>query len=371
MTLSFIFKGIKKDGSAQLYIRFKDGSLKRKDNDVRIKVEGVFVIPKLWNKTFSQVSPEHPNSTAINSKLIEFKTKMLDIQNKYSLGQIDFDTAKRMLSNEESAQSIKEYIRSVFSLYKEDTHVNNCLETVVTVSNHLKIKELYFTDVTEENFLRLRKKLLDKDVSPHTYNTYYNNIKTVCNHAVKKKFIFHDFGFDSSWKAKVPPMPNNDSATPDMIRYAIDNIEIKGQGRRYFLGTLREIEAVGHWLLMFSLRGFYPADIHKLSSKNLDYDFSRRIEAMQKGYHDEIIFGNPNVYLHRRHKTEYPMNVLISLPPILNLITFLRQTISLTHPSISFMDLNDGHIKFEDWIKNEHRDEIDFLKIFSITRKKI
>ena len=60
MTLSFIFKGIKKDGSAQLYIRFKDGSLKRKDNDVRIKVEGVFVIPKLWNKTFSQVSPEHP-----------------------------------------------------------------------------------------------------------------------------------------------------------------------------------------------------------------------------------------------------------------------------------------------------------------------
>ena len=76
-------------------------------------------------------------------------------------------------------------------------------------------------------------------------------------------------------------MPNNDSATPDMIRYAIDNIEIKGQGRRYFLGTLREIEAVGHWLLMFSLRGFYPADIHKLSSKNLDYDFSRRIEAMQ------------------------------------------------------------------------------------------
>ena len=123
MTLSFVFKGTKKDGTSQLYIRFKDGSLKTKNNDVRIKVEGVFVIPRLWNKTFNQVTPEHPNSTAINSKIIEFKTKMLDIQHKYSLGQIDFDTAKRMLSNEESAQSIKEYVRSVFSLYKEVTHV--------------------------------------------------------------------------------------------------------------------------------------------------------------------------------------------------------------------------------------------------------
>ena len=50
------------------------------------------------------------------------------------------DTEK-MLSNEESAQSIKEYIRSIFNLYKEKTHVDNCLETVITVANHLNIKD--------------------------------------------------------------------------------------------------------------------------------------------------------------------------------------------------------------------------------------
>jgi hypothetical protein len=253
MTLSFIFKGIRKDGTAQLYIRFKDGSLDRADNDVRIKIEGVYIIPKLWNKTFSQVEPSHSNSLAINNKITEYKTKML--------------------SNEESAQSIKEYIRSIFSLYKEKTHVDNCMETVITVANHLKIKDLIFNDITEENFMRLRKKILENGGSPHTYNTYYNNIKTVCNHAVKKKYTFQTFEFDPSWKAKVPPMPDNDSAVPDMIRFAIDNITIKGEYRRNFLATLMEIEAVAHWLLMFSLRGVYPSDLHELTSKNLDYDF--------------------------------------------------------------------------------------------------
>lgn len=41
MTLGFVFKGVRKDGTYQLYIRFKDGKLKRNDNDVRIKIEGV------------------------------------------------------------------------------------------------------------------------------------------------------------------------------------------------------------------------------------------------------------------------------------------------------------------------------------------
>ena len=151
---------------------------------------------------------------------------------------------------------------------------------------------------------------------------------------------------------------------------SINNIEIKGKYRRNFLATLREIETVAHWLLMFSFRGIYPSDIHELTSKNLDIDFSKKIEALQKGYHDEVIFGNPHVYLHRRHKTKYPMNILISLPPIQNLISFLRQTVSLTHPSISYMNLQDGHLTIDSWIKNTEKDEVDFLKILSITKKK-
>lgn len=368
--INFVFKGVKKDGTSQLYVRLKDSKLKRKDNDKRIKLEGLSINQKYWNKTFSQVLPEHPNSSAINDKITKYKVKMIDVQNKYSLGQIDFDLACKMLSSEESAQSIAEYIRTVFCLYKEKTHIKNCLETVITVGNHLGIKNLLFTDVTETNFMRLKKILLDLGKSPHTYNTYFNNIKTVCNHAVNKKYIYFDFEFNSSWKAKVPPMPEVKSTTPDEIRMAIDNIKLNGDGIRSFHSTLKEFEAVALWLLMFSMRGFYPSDIHELTSYNLDYDFMRQIEAYQKGYSDEVILGNPHIYKHRRHKSQYPMNIFISLPPIRNIISFLRQTVSLTKPSIAFMNINDKIYTAEKWIKSNRVEDVDFLKIFSITQKK-
>ena len=114
--IRFVFKEIRKaDGMAQLYIRFKDTSLPRKDNDKRIKVDGVYINPKLWNKTFNRVEPNHPNSDAINDVVGKYFAKMLDVKNSYHLKQIDFDTAIRMLSSNESAKSIKEYIRTVFS----------------------------------------------------------------------------------------------------------------------------------------------------------------------------------------------------------------------------------------------------------------
>ena len=185
MTLGFVFKTVRKsDGKAQLYIRFKDGTLKRKDNDKRIKVDGVFVLPKLWNKTFSRVEPSHENSAAINDKLDKYWAKMKDVKNKYTLGQIDFDTAAKMLSSSESAKSIKEYIRTVFSQYKKPKHVKNCMDTVITVGNHLGITDLLFSDVTEINLLKLRNKLKNEGKSLNTFNTYLTNLKTVCNHAV-------------------------------------------------------------------------------------------------------------------------------------------------------------------------------------------
>ena len=65
------------------------------------------MLPKLWNKTFSRVEPSHENSADINDKLDKYWAKMKDVKNKYTLGQIDFDTAAKMLSSSESAKSIK------------------------------------------------------------------------------------------------------------------------------------------------------------------------------------------------------------------------------------------------------------------------
>lgn len=370
MTIGFVFKGVKNDGTAQLYVRFKDGKLRSINSDRRIKVEGVFIDQTFWDKNLKKVTDKHPNSIFINKKISKYEKKMLEVKNMYQANKIDFNEAVSHLQTEKSSESILEFIRTKFSIYKKGTHLKNCIDTVITVTEHLGLKELYFEDITEINFIRLRNILLDKGRSPHTYNTYLRNIKTICNLAVKKKFIDHDFGFDSSWKARVSPMPNVRTSDPKEIRYAIDNITIKAESIRSFQTTLREFETVALWLLMFSLRGFYPADIHKLTSNNLDYDFLKRIKAFQKGYHDEVIIGNPNIYLHQRHKTRYPMNIFISLPPIRQLISFLRTLVSITHPSISYLNGVETSIPIAQWAKTAKEDDIDFLKIFSITKDK-
>ena len=131
-----------------------------------------------------------------------------------------------MLSSNESAKSIKEYIRTVFSQYKKAKHTQNCLEAVITVANHLGLSELLFSDITELNLIKLRNKLIKEGRSPYTYNTYLRNILTVCNHAYSKKYIYQDFNFSSDIKAKTPPMPIIKSASPEDIYRAIDKIEI-------------------------------------------------------------------------------------------------------------------------------------------------
>lgn len=367
MTIGFVFKTIRKsDGKAQLYIRFKDGTLKRKDNDRRIKVDGVFVLPKLWNKTFSRVEPSHENSAAINDKLDKYWTKMKDVKNKYVLGQIDFDTAAKMLSSSESAKSIREYIRTVFNDYKKPKHTKNCMDTVITVGNHLGINDLLFSDITEINLIKVRNKLEKEGKSPTTFNTYLTNIKTVCNHAVEKKYLYQDFTFGKDLKNKVPPMPVVNSASPDDIYRAIDNIKTKTKRHSSHTTALRQVEAVGFWLLMFAMRGLYQEDIHDLTSHELDYDFEKEVDSIKKGYKDEKIIGRKHVYMHRRHKGEYPMFMLM-LPPIDNLILFLRKLIAVTHPHISFNDFTDLLRSEKEIIKMKKKEEVDFLKIFAIT----
>ena len=117
---------------------------------------------------------------------------------------------------------------------------------------------------------------------------------------------------------------------------------------------------------MFCMRGFYPQDIHSLSSSDLDYDFEREIDSIKKGYYDEKIIGRQYVYMHRRHKSDYPMNMIL-FPPIKNLIALLRKLVSITHTHISFCDFSEFLGTKKELIKSKAKEDIDFMKIFAIT----
>ena len=160
--------------------------------------------------------------------------------------------------------------------------------------------------------------------------------------------------------------------TPEVIYQAINQISIESKHRSARLNAFNELEAIGLWLLMFSMRGMYPADITSLSSHNLDYNFASRIKHEQTGKDSELnLLGNSHVYRHGRHKTGFPMKILVNLPPIRNLIGVLRFMLAASHPDFSFLSPEDAaNPRYDDRLKGKDPNKVDFLKLFNFNKKK-
>ena len=217
----------------------------------------------------------------------------------------------------------------------------------------------------------VRNGVIEKGGSAATYNKYLRDIKAICNYAKRTKYVFHDFEFDMEWRAKEDITLNVKTITPEVIYQAIDKVAMKSNHKSARLKAYNELEAIGFWLLMFATRGLYPADITALTSHNLDYNFSSRIEHEQKDSNSELTLqGNSHIYRHGRHKTGFPMKILITLPPIRHLIGMLRFLLAASHPKSSFLTIADAlNPNYEERIKDKDPKEVDFLKLFTIDKE--
>ena len=366
MTLKFFLGRVKDDGMAPLRIRLKDGT-----NDTKITCPGIFVSPKEWDKNFSLVNPKSPGAEEINHEINKYRLKTETVKQKYLLGHIDFSLAKRMLSGTENTKSLKEFVDKVCRRDKSSETLRNYLNTIGNFSHHTGIKEPLFSDITFNNMMVVKNGVIQKGGSAATYNKYLRDIKAICNYAKRTKYIFNDFEFDMQWRAKEDITLKVKTITPEVLYSALDNIKIVSKHRSARLKAFNELEAVGLWLLMFSMRGMYPADITSLSSHNLDYNFAARIAHEKKGSSSEIaLLGNPHVYRHGRHKTGFPMKILITLPPIRHFLGVLRFLLAASHPEFSFLSPKEAsNPNYDDRMKGKTPEEIDFLRLFKIDKK--
>jgi len=367
MTLKFFLGRKKADGTAPLRIRLKDGR-----NDAKITCKGIFVNPKDWDSNFNMVNPKSPSAEAINYEINKYHIKSQDVKQKLLLKQIDFELAKRMLSGSDSSKSIREFINVICKRDKTAETLRNYSVTVGSFIYHTGIKEPLFTDITFNNMMVVKKSVIQKGGSAATYNKYLRDIKAICNHAKRTKYIFHDFEFDLEWRAKEDITLKVKTITPEVIYSALNKIKIKSNHKSAKLKAFNELEAVGFWLLMFSTRGMYQADITSLSSHNLDYNFASRIKHEQSATGSELsILGNQHIYRHYRHKTGFPMKILISLPPIKHLIGVLRYLVAGSHPNYSFLKPEEAmNPNYDERIKNKKPEEVDFLRLFTFDKKK-
>ena len=369
MTHSYSFGNLRKDGKAQLYLRwfYKDHSGKRKEK--RIKVPGVVIPPKSFNMKLLQVKGSYPFADEINHTIDKFRSNTNRVKDKYDQGYIEAESAHRLISSGQSTDSVLSYAEVVFGQNKNAVHLKNCLNSIVTITKLLELDQLLFSDINEQNLIRVKKKLLSKGRSPVTFNKYMADVKVVWNHAKKRNHIFLETPLWSEILAKTPPVPEVEVATPEEILIAIKNIKLKGNNRKALKSAVMNFEVVALWLLMFSMRGMYQRDIHDLTARNLDIDFDRYLDTIQKGYYDERPPGNMLLLKHRRHKTQYPMNIFIGLPPILPLIRFLRLCLAYTHPTLCFnnsSELGSARVSEKEFIKDSPKHRIDPIRIFKI-----
>ena len=367
MTLKFFLGREKVDGTAPLRIRLKDGN-----KDTKITCPGIFVRPKDWDKNFNMVNPKSPGADALNHEIKKYQLKTEEVKQKYLLKQIDFELAKRMLSGSENTKSIREFVNIVCKRDKSAETLRNYLNTIGNFTHHTGIKNPLFTDITFNNMMIVKNGVIQKGGSAASYNKYLRDIKAICNYAKRTKYIFHDFEFDKEWGAKEDITLKVKTITPEVIYQAIARVKIESNHRSARLKAFNELEAIGCWLLMFSMRGMYPSDIAVLSSHNLDYNFASKIKHQQLGTDSEIsLLGNPHIYRHGRHKTGFPMKILIELPPIRHLIGVLRFLLAASHPNYSFLTPEDAaNPNYEKRIEGKDPSEVDFLSIFNFNLKK-
>lgn len=366
MTLKFFLGRVKIDGTAPLRIRLKHGN-----KDTKITCPGLFIRPKDWDKNFNMVNPKSEGAEELNYEIKKYQVKAETVKQKYLLRQIDFDLAKRMLSGSESSKSLREFVTVVCKRDKSAETIRNYLNTIGNFSHHTGIKNPLFTDITFNNMMVVKNGVINKGGSASTYNKYLRDIKAICNYAKRTKYIFHEFEFDKEWRAKEDITLKVRTITPEVIYQAISQIKIESNHKSARLKAFNELEAVGFWLLMFSMRGMYPADISSLTSHNLDYNFSSRIKHEQSGVESKLTLdGSPHIYRHGRHKTGFPMKILITLPPIRLLIGILRYLLAASHPSLSFLTPTDAeNPNYDERIKGKNPDEIDYLKLFNFDKK--
>lgn len=152
---------------------------------------------------------------------------------------------------------IKEFVNIVCKRDKTSETIRNYLNTLNNFSYHTGIKDPLFTDINFNNMMIVKNGVIEKGGSAATYNKYLRDIKAICNYAKRTKYVFYDFDFDKEWRAKEDITRKVKTITPEVIYQAISQVTIETKHKSARLKAFNELEAIGFWLLMFSMRGMY------------------------------------------------------------------------------------------------------------------
>ena len=324
ISVKFYFQSYTDEGNKnKLNIRVSEG------RDYRKYIVTPFKLDKsLWNAKNEIVSNEHVEYETVNEGLLTYKKKRDEAIAKYQSGKFTADMVFDFMSGKQDATTLENYIESYYKENFNEISYTNHKDRLRYFKQILgRSKDLMFSDV-DNNLIKKYRKIVDKrikdgDGSATTYKSYLQAVLGVCREAFENKHTYEDISIAKRLKTfKNIDFGENPASSSDEVKQAIDNIT-----------TIQRWESVGQWLLMFGMRGLYPADIVKIAEKQLfrNANNGKRMPFVKVTKNIRADWSNGNLWLdYKRSKSGMPMFIKL-LPSVIQLIEKLKYSYMFTH----------------------------------------
>ena len=238
-------------------IRISVSSNLRKDVQTDIKVN-----PKYWDKKEHRVTKEHPNANIINEALDVYRAKMSEAKTRMEAGTLSFFTAIDHIVNKFDATTVDDYLETYFAPNTTNVNAQEYRKALRYFKMHLGITgKLRFEDVDNALVKRFtaiaNKKVREGTHSYKTFSTYLNQTMGIVNDAIANGYAKEKLIAKRSRKIE-KVRTDNKANTPEEITELINRAT-----------TIHQMTSIGLWMLMFSLRGMYPADLVRFTDTRL------------------------------------------------------------------------------------------------------
>jgi len=297
----------RKDDTHTIRIKIVDGRKYRKKISTPLTIEKRF-----WNASKERVRNTYNNSRILNKELDALNVKMRKAIDKYSAKQFTHQQVVAYVTGKTDFDSVDGYIETVIKTSRsKPTYIDyrTAINSLKTHTGYTEGQKLLFYEVNFKLLSDFRLKSKEVGMRATSFNSYLRKIRAVMNDAYDKNYIFDKFKLNKRlWRhAKRKPI---ETSTPDQIFAGIEKIK-----------NIYDFQAIGFWVLMFALRGMYPADVVNLSWSNL-----HGIKGSDALFH----------ILHTRSKTAESSNEVLVIRidyNIVDLLFAIKHSIIYTHLS--------------------------------------
>lgn len=293
---------------------------------------GITLKKRFWDSKNELVKTTNANAKIYNKKVVELKKLRAEAIAKFQASTEDkpfgFLSVCNHMQGKQDVTSLDTYVDTYIQTSTDKATYTNTKQRLNAFKLILNIKgDLYFDDINNVLFTKYRKivnkKIKDKERSTTTYRAYLQTILSICKEAYDNEHVEKEVKISKkNKKFKNVDYGENPSNSTKEVADAIDNAT-----------TLQRWEAIAQWLLMFGMRGFYPADIVKMNEGQLYKNAfnGKRVPFVKVEENRRKDWVENNLWLDfRRSKSAMPMFIKLT-PSLLQLIEKLKYSYMVTH----------------------------------------